>query len=127
MAATGRPSAYTDEIADRICLALINGAALYKLCEENDDLPSESTVYNWLQSNPEFLEKYTRARELQQDHEADHIVTIADEATDAALGRLRMDARKWRQSKLHPKKYGDKLELGGNLTISHEEALEQLK
>ena len=32
--------------------------------------------------------------------------------------RLRVDARKWLMSKLMPKKYGEKLELGGDLKVS---------
>jgi len=106
-----RPSSYTEKIADEICEAIANGAALYRLCDENNNLPHEATVYRWLESEPTFREKYVRARERQQDREIDHIVAIADEATDANLARLRIDARKWRASKLHPKKYGDRLDL----------------
>jgi hypothetical protein len=32
--------------------------------------------------------------------------------------RLRVDARKWLMSKLMPKKYGEKLELGGDLKVT---------
>jgi len=31
--------------------------------------------------------------------------------------RLRVDSRKWLASKLNPKKYGDKLELDGNIRV----------
>lgn len=111
-----RPSAYTEEMADRICDAIIEGSALHKLCEA-DDFPSERTVYYWLDEHHEFLQKYARARELQQDREADNIVVIADEATDANIARLRIDARKWRAAKLAPKKYGDKLDLNHSGSI----------
>jgi len=121
--AGGRPSIYTDEMADRICDAIIEGGALYKICQQ-EGFPSERSVYQWLERNPEFSQKYTRARELQQDREADNIVVIADEAEDANLARLQIDARKWRASKLAPKKYGDRLDLnhsGAIETISDDQ------
>lgn len=103
----GRPTDYNEEITDIICEEIATGAALYKLCKR-DDMPGEKTVYQWLEKFPSFAQKYARARERQQDYESDHIVEIADNAKDAQLGRLQVDARKWRASKLHPKKYGDK-------------------
>lgn len=112
----GRPSLYTDEIADAICEAIIEGGALYRICEQ-DGFPSENTVYRWIEEKPEFREKYARARELQQDREADKIVVIADETTDPNKARLQIDARKWRASKLAPKKYGDRLDLNHSGSI----------
>lgn len=112
----GRPSLYTDEIADAICEAIIEGGALYRICEQ-EGFPSENTVYRWIEEKPEFREKYARARELQQDREADKIVVIADETTDPNKARLQIDARKWRASKLAPKKYGDRLDLNHSGSI----------
>lgn len=122
---TGRPSEYSQEIADRICEEIIGGAALYKICER-DGFPGERTVYQWLDRFPDFAQQYARARELQQDREADHMVVIADETKDPNKARLQIDARKWRASKLAPKKYGDKLDLnvGGSLQTMSEEALD---
>jgi hypothetical protein len=115
----GRPSTYSEEIADRICERIIEGAALYKLCEE-DGFPGEKTVYQWLDKHEDFAQKYARARELQQDREADKIVSIADETDDPNKARLQIDARKWRASKLAPKKYGDRLDL------NHSGAIERI-
>jgi hypothetical protein len=42
---------------------------------------------------------------------ADMAVEAATQATDAGLGRLAYDARKWQASKLAPKVYGDKSEV----------------
>lgn len=106
---TGRPSSYTDEIADEICEGIANGAALHRLCAERDDLPTERTVYNWLASNEVFVQKYARARERQQDRRVDEIIVIADEEDDPNKARVRIDARKWAASKLAPKKYGDRV------------------
>lgn len=104
----GRPSGYTDAIATEICDRIANGEALHKICQL-DDMPSTSMVSRWLDDREDFREKYARAREKQADRFAAEIVTIADEAEDANIARLRVDARKWAASKLAPKKYGDKV------------------
>ena len=88
-------------------------------------MPSYATVMKWAATIPEFTEKYTRARDLQADYEFDEIKEISDDGSrdyipDAegnlrvdhdhiARSRLRVDARKWRASKLKPKKYGDRV------------------
>lgn len=120
----GRPSNYTPEIADTICEAIARGGALYLLCDQEDGWPHEATVYRWLEKHEDFREKYARARERQADRNVDEIIAISDESGfDAYVkdgravidseavnrARLRVDSRKWRASKLWPKKYGDKI------------------
>lgn len=72
---------------------------------------------DWLndEAKAEFRAKYARAREAQGDYLDEEMQTVADTATPetAQVARLRVDTMKWRASKLAPKKYGDKLELGG--------------
>ena len=111
---TGRPSDYTPEMADLICLRLSKGESLIKMCLESE-MPGQSTVYQWLQAHPEFAEKYARARERQADYLAEETIKIADETQDPAKARLQVDARKWFASKVAPKKYGEKVtqELSG--------------
>lgn len=116
-------STFTDEMADRICERLANGESINAMCKDAD-MPSQATVFNWLQQQPTFLEKYTRAREAQADKLFDEILEIADsregdvytkdgqDFTDhdvIARARLRVDARKWMAGKLRPKVYGDKV------------------
>lgn len=105
----GRPSDFNEIVANEICRRLAAGESLRKITE-GADMPDQSTVYRWLavKENDAFREQYAHAREMQAETYADRIVDDAEEATDAALGRLRMDARKWAASKLAPKKYGDR-------------------
>lgn len=124
---TGRPSAFTQEVADEICSRIAKGESLRSVCadEESGWLPAQSTVYEWLKANKDFSEQYARAREAQADHYVDEIVSIADQpnirteadgtvvASDPQRDRLRVDARKWVAAKLAPKKYGDKVALVG--------------
>jgi hypothetical protein len=144
----GRPSTFTQEIADEICEQLIEGMSLRSICL-SDEMPSAGTVCRWLAADADFREQYERAREAQADTLADEMLDIADDGTndwmerkdseDQSLGwrengeaigrsRLRLDTRKWIASKLKPKKYGDKLDVehGGKVTVTagqHDEDL----
>jgi hypothetical protein len=89
------------------------------------------TLITWLAG---FPEQYARAREAQAEKFAEDILAIADDtAQDVTVGengrevvnneaiarsRLRVDARKWLASKFAPKKYGDKVALGGAEDLS---------
>lgn len=77
--ADGRPTDYTDEIADTICLRLSEGESLNKICFD-DGMPCKATVYNWLanEKHRDFLDKYTRARERQAETFVDECLDIAD-------------------------------------------------
>lgn len=103
----------------------MQGKSLNKMCPEIG--VSIVTVMAWLSKYPDFLNKYTRAREIQADFLAEEIISIANEkqveikhqgeeikldlsATIVQHNRLRIDANKWYASKLAPKKYGDKLD-----------------
>jgi hypothetical protein len=117
MAKRGRPSKYSEALADEICKRLSEGESLNSICKM-DGFPSMDTVHNWLHEGSEYKEsffgKYTRARDIQADYYADEIINIADTETDPNKARVRVDARKWVASKLKPKRYGDKLELASD-------------
>jgi len=106
----GRPTSYTKEKADEICRMIENGLTLNSI-SKLDGMPEISTIYNWQDANPEFMETYARARARKADTIADMIQEEAFSANDAQIGRLRIDALKWTASKLAPKKYGDKIEV----------------
>lgn len=110
----GRPSKFSQDLAENICEQIANGKSLRAICA-GDDMPSATTVFKWLNENQDFSEQYARARDRQADYYAEEIIEISDsaEADSAAVAkaRLQVDARKWAASKLAPKKYGDKSEL----------------
>lgn len=111
---TGRPSAYTDELADRICDLLSDGISLRRVCGRRG-MPSKVTVLSWLRTNDRFLTQYIRAKDESADALADDIADIADDVRrgklDPNAGRVAGDLKKWSASKLKPKKYGDKVDL----------------
>lgn len=118
---TGRPSKYTDELAIEICERIALGESL-KHITDDETMPSRSTVHSWLLDgqHKEFLDNYERSRELQADVYADEMDDIAhDTKYDTQRARLIIDTRKWTSSKLKPKKYGDKLDLSGETTVTH--------
>lgn len=131
MTEVGRPSDFTQEIADEICERIADGESLRSICG-GENMPNKSTVFRWLAANDLFRDQYARAREAQAESLFDEILTIADTpqvgekrkvkedgGIEISTGdmiehrRLQVDARKWMAGKLLPKKYGDKTQLTG--------------
>ncbi len=111
--ALGRPSLYSQQVADIICDRLKRGDSLRKICED-ENLPEESTVRAWALDNREgFYAQYARARQIQAERLADELLTIADSSSpeEYNVARLRVDTRKWILSKVLPKVYGDAMQL----------------
>jgi hypothetical protein len=95
-------------MGNRICDKLTEGISLRKLCA-SDKYPAASTVFVWLDRNPSFAERYTRAREAATEDMLEEIFEIADNpALDVQDKRVRIDTRKWAMGKLKPKRYGEK-------------------
>jgi hypothetical protein len=138
----GRPSKYTQELADRICnLVASHDLGLPRLCIKYPDLPEPQTINAWRREKPGFSSKYAQAKMEQAELLAESIDDIAygineyyyvDSETGAskidsglvAHARLLIDSRKWLASKLAPKIYGDKQQV--TTTIKHEDTLEDL-
>ena len=129
---TGRPSDYSEEKAAIICARITEGESLRSICRD-EDMPSTVSVFRWLDKHESFRNQYARARSAQADTLFEQILEIADEGRNDWMekhgqddagwqlngehvqrSRLRVDARKWAASKLAPKKYGEKLEIGGD-------------
>jgi hypothetical protein len=102
----GRPSKFSDKLADKICERIADGESLRAICADKN-VPGKRTVMTWLSRNENFRHQYAQAREEQADFYADEIIEIADNEADTNRARVRIDARKWKASKMAPKKYGD--------------------
>lgn len=130
-----RPSEFTPEIAEEICERIATTPrGIDFICESDESLPSARTVHRWLNAHEEFRQSYLRARERQADLLFDECLEIADDtANDTKIteyengsvseqpnsewvtrSKLRVDTRLRMAGKLAPKKYGDKLQLGGD-------------
>lgn len=135
----GRPSIYTQELADEICAKIAsNGKGIQLLCAENAHWPSKDTIFEWLKKYSDFSDQYVQAKQLQIETFIDDILEIADDASQdlvtnehgnlvsnnvsIARARLRIDTRKWLASKLVPKIYG----LGKKDNVANVSVLERL-
>ena len=122
--------AYTDKDKDNIfeyvCQEIEKGKALRNVLKD-ENMPSTSTFYQWLDNDEVKAKQYARATSVRADIIFDDILSIADENTNDTYindngievvnndviqrSRLRIDSRKWVLSKLNPKKFGDKTDI----------------
>lgn len=125
-----RPSDYTSELAEAICLRLAEGESLRSICRD-DVMPDKATVLRWIARHDAFRDQYVRAKEQGAEALAEEMFEIADDGSNdwmeqldsegEAIGyklngehvqrsKLRIDTRKWYLSKILPKKYGDRIQ-----------------
>ena len=126
----GRPTKCTDEITDEICIRLMEGESLKKICSD-DHLPHRITIHQWLldQEKRNFHNKYEKAVNVRTENMFDDLLDIVDDSTNDYMekqvqegtitvlnneniqrSRARVDLRKWYLSKIMPKKFGDKIQ-----------------
>lgn len=125
----GRPSKYTEALANEICERLADGETLTGICED-EHMPERRTVLRWKRDVDGFASRYARAREDQRELWADELIDISDDGRndwmEKHVGRdetitvlnkeavdrskLRVDSRKWLLTKLDRPTFGEKVE-----------------
>jgi hypothetical protein len=131
------------ETVEEIMVAIMtaeHGGYLNKILEDRG-LATDSFYY-LMTRDPVVKELYEEAREVQAEHMADEMQAIADYGLNDTYtddkgrtrvdqdvvqrSRLRVDTMKWRLSKLHHKRFGDKVQQDQNinLVVDHAERLE---
>lgn len=126
----GSGSKYTEAIAERICLAISVGVPLRRVCR--DIGVDWSTVYAWCSAHPEFAPRLAHARDLGYDALAEEALEISDTpvmgqkqvtgdkdtfiTVEDMLGhrKLQIETRLKLLACWNPKKYGNKVALGGD-------------
>lgn len=135
----------TPEIETEILARVAKGESIRKICgpDRDDFLPSVVAWYEWLDSDADLVKRYTRASDLRSDMMFEGMIEIADDATNDFMAtekgeafnaehvqrsKLRIETRKWMLAKMQPKKYGDKLDLNhnGSLTVTLESDADKL-
>lgn len=119
----GRPTIYSDELADKICRLIAEGKSLNSICKA-EEMPARRTIYDWLERNKIFLHKYAKAKQDSADAHVESIIDLAfmkgveetdlkyyidaqgNRRVDAQLLKVQLDALKWTASKLKPQTYG---------------------
>jgi hypothetical protein len=92
-----------------ICERMIEGENLVQICKDTA-MPTRTTLYRWLDSNPDFATRCARAREGLADYLVDEIETMADETTEANVQsqKVKIATAQWRAMKMAPRIYGDR-------------------
>lgn len=82
----GRPSMYSQELADEICARIAMGLSVEEVGAQ-DDMPSERQIHFWKRKHPEFAQAIAHAREEMANKWADRIL----KASLVALGEKPTD------------------------------------
>lgn len=101
-----------NEASWNLVLDLIEEGYTVDEINDNNDLPSWSTIRRWIRSEPERLAQYRLAREFSADTFESQILGLAkytNEATEVAAAKFKFDVLKFAMSKRAPKQYGDKI------------------
>lgn len=123
----GRPSKFTQEIADEICARLSKGEPLAQICRD-EHMPSVSAVSVWKTEREEFSAAIARAREEGFDAIAAESLSIVDTVPErcataegdkvdsghVAWLKNRAEQRLKLLAKWDPKRYGERLAIGGH-------------
>lgn len=127
------PMEFSHDVANHICGEIAKARSLTRICQDDEGMPSMTTIFKWLRDDTHaaFAIDYARARETAADHLAAEILDIADDKSNDTLtldsgrevertewtsrSRLRVDARKWLAAKMAPKRYGDLLQIEGDI------------
>lgn len=119
----GRPTLYSEEIADYIVDKVASSAVgLKQMCIDDDRMPDHSTVNLWRWKHPEFSSRYQLAKQHQtylMGEDCEEIAKEIEYTSDQngcskvdpgfiASRRLIVDTKKWHTAKLHPTIFGDR-------------------
>ena len=118
----GRPTSYTQELAD-VIVERLTEEPMVKICAE-EGMPDRKTVNRWMLANAEFASRCARAREIRAQDYVEETVAIADtppergptgsiDNGDVQDKKVRISARQWYAEKIDPKRFGQKVAIGG--------------
>jgi hypothetical protein len=126
----GRPSLWSETLEDEICRRIAAGRSVNSVAKD-EDMPSDFTIWKWMNEKESFSRKYARAIEARAMAHADEIsdltkrVVMGEVPPDVA--RVALDGLKWTASRLLPKIYGDRQTVDVAVTHTHQLHLDALK
>ena len=105
----GRPTIYSDTVANQIVTRMINGESMVSICRD-ENMPGRSTVYEWLDVNPDFRARCARAREGLADYLVDQIEQMANDTDEENYQsmKVKISTAQWRAMKMAPRIYGER-------------------
>lgn len=115
----GRPTKYSEALADYICEQMRAGESLIAICNQSG-MPHRTTVLGWQDRYPEFSTKLYEARCSQADLCDDQMIEITKNTNyeTVAADVLKFNILRWRAARLNSRKYGEKLD--STNTIKHQ-------
>lgn len=140
---TGRPTSFSPELGDAICLHLAEGKTLRKIAEM-DGMPAVSSILLWVvkgfrgdEAYKAFSEQYALAREAQSEMFMDEVVEIADDDSEdyrelgdgdcprivvnhehISRSKVRIETRLKVAEKFAAKRYGPKADTNVNVNVN---------
>jgi len=113
--------AFDQSKADAICARMVEGESLRKASTAEG--VSAAWLLKWvaMDEHAALREQYARAMQARADAKFEELDEVSEDAVAAETAvqvaglRLKADNIKWMTGKMHPKKYGDKLELAGEM------------
>lgn len=75
----GRPTTFTQDIADKLCALIMSGLSVHKICAR-EDMPPRPTVNSWLLKETEFSYQYAQALQFRTHLLAEERHEIIEEA-----------------------------------------------
>lgn len=116
----GRPSLYSQAVADEICRRMIEGENMSKICKD-PRMPGRYTVYSWFEKYPDFRTRCACAREGLADFLLDKLEDMAEETTELNVNsmKVKISTAQWRAQKMAPRLYGNNVitEVTGNVSV----------
>jgi len=108
----GRPTIFTQEIAEEICVRIAGGESLHSICRD-EHLPHRSTVLLWVVNDREgFFYQYALAREAAGYAHADNVVEVAEmarrEEINPKCASPAIQGYQWAAERMAPKKHSPK-------------------
>lgn len=107
----GRPTTYSQEMADAITNAIVNeNTNLWRICKR-PGMPEYSVVWGWMSRYPEFDLAYRKACEERAHHVAREIEELEDLVLLGVYtpqqAQVVTTMKRWRAKILNPRMYGD--------------------
>jgi len=127
MPGPGRPSIYSEELAEQIALAIEGSTmGLSAVCRAHKEFPDPATAWRWMHDKSGFRDRIQRAKEVQADSIVSEGVEILDEvevenvdpriaSAAVQLAKARAEYRLKIAPKIAPRTMGDRtaLDIGG--------------
>ena len=99
------------DLVEEICERVSNGESIKAVLKSEKRFPDFSTWCRWRREYPAVNNLYTIAREDKTESYDDKFDSIMNDiqtgVLDAQVGRVLLDALKWKMAKFYPKMFGD--------------------